>query len=531
MMRVRDAVLFSLLLLSVAQIKPCAAQDAATVATEHGSVAGITDGQVTKFLGIPYAAPPVGNLRWRPPQIPAPWTGRLNAASFGARCPQSAVVGEFSAPSLAEDCLFLNVFVPVRRDPARRYAVMVWIPGGGFFAGGSNDYDPSSLVAAGDVIFVSINYRIGLLGYLAQTDLDREEPGAANYGLMDQRLALQWVQRNIAAFGGDPGNVTIFGESAGAISVYAHLTSRESDGLFHKAILQSGFTRYAPSPLASPRSVITPLAEAVRYGDRFAAAMGCTTDVPTCLRLLPVEAIVNGQMPFIAGLITGATDVPPDLHAAIEAGHVNRVPVINGTNHDEWRWPIARTELRIGRPLSEDQYGEALRNFFGDLASRIEAEYAPRSFGSPSQALAAAETDAYFSCGALRNNALMARHAPVYGYEFNARDTPMYMPAASFPYGAAHTQELQFLFPQFRGGSGVVRPLTPDQNALAVIMVRYWSNFAKNGDPNGEDLPSWPRINSTQEALQSFDVPRPSPLDAARFGVDHRCAFWNAVLP
>ena len=408
---------------------------------------------------------------------------------------------------------------------------MVWIPGGGFFAGGSNDYDPSRLVIDGDVVFVSFNYRVGLLGFLAQTDIDGEGHAFGNYGLLDQQLALRWVRDNIAAFGGDPDSVTIFGESAGAISVYGHLVSPGSKGLFHKAILESGFTRYSPSPLASPRSVITPLADAVRYGARFASAMGCVKDVPACLRKLPVDAITGQQMPFISGLITQAAGVPADLQSTLESGAFNRVPLINGTNHDEWRWPIARTELRTGTPLAASQYAEALRSFFGDLAPEVEAEYALRSFGSPSEALAAAETDAYFSCGALRNDLALAQFVDLYGYEFNVSDAPIYMPDASFPYGAAHTMELQFLFPMFRGGSGVAHPLTPEQGVLAREMVGYWSNFAKTGNPNGGDLSYWARMTPEQKVLLSLRTPRPVPLQAAAFGADHKCAFWAAMLP
>ncbi len=500
------------------------------VATSTGDVQGVAAGAITTYLGIPYAAPPVGDLRWRPPQAPAPWTATRKADAFGSRCPQTAAVGEFSAPSATEDCLFLNVFVPSSATAASRLPVMFWIPGGGFFAGGSNDYDPASLVTHGGVVVVSINYRLGLLGFLSQRDLDAEGHAFANYGLMDQQLALHWVHDNIARFGGDPDNVTIFGESAGAISAYGHMASPQSKGLFHKAILESGYIDYAEEPQASPRSVTTPLDKATGYGAGFAAASGCKDDVAACLRRLPVAEIIARQMPFISGLIIGGSTLPRPIDPVLREGSFNRVPVINGTNHDEWRWPLARTELNTGRPLTTDRYAGELAKFFGAIAPKVAAAYEPRAFGSASEALAAAETDAYFACAAIRYDGWMARYVPVYGYEFDDRHAPMYMPPASFPYGAAHTSELQFIFPMFHGGRGIAHPLTPAENELALTMARYWSNFARNGDPNGAGLPTWPRVTTEAVALESLNVPAPSPI-AASFNDDHKCAFWRTVLP
>ena len=502
------------------------------VAPKSGPVHGVASGAVTKYLGIPYAVPPVGDLRWKPPQPSAPWKNTRMADNFGSRCPQTEVVGEFSAPASNEDCLFLNVFVPSSAVVGGKRPVMVWIPGGGFFAGGSNDYDPTSLVAEGDVVLVlvSLNYRLGLLGFFSQPDIDAEGHPFADYGLMDQQLALRWVHDNIAMFGGNPDNVTIFGESAGAISVYGHMASPQSKGLFDKAILESGYTDYPEGPSATPRSVVTPLARASAFGAGFATAAGCKGDVAACLRHLTVEAIITRQMPFIAGLITGGPTVPRPIDTVLREGTFNRVPVINGTNHDEWRWPLARTEITTGKSLTADRYESELARFFGPGASKVADAYPPRAFGSPSEALAAAQTDAYFACGALRNDAWLAHHVPVYGYEFNDRDPPMYMPAVSFPYGAAHTTELQFLFPMFRGGRGIPHPLTAAEKGLSLTMVRYWTNFARSGDPNGAGLPAWPKVTPASPVLQSLNVPVPSPL-AASFSTDHKCAFWRGLVP
>ncbi len=503
------------------------AQAATLVTTTSGPVQGVAAGKMVKFLGIPYAAPPTGDLRWRPPAEAKHWDVVRPADKFGSRCPQTAAVGEFSAPSAAEDCLFLNVFVPTSAET--KHPVMVWIPGGGFFAGGSDDYDPTALVTAGDVVFVSLNYRVGLLGFFSQPAIDAEGHAIGNYGLLDQQSALRWVRDNIAAFGGDPSNVTIFGESAGAISVYGHLASPESKDLFHKAIIESGFTDYAEGPLASPRSVITPLAEANRLGSKFAAATGCSDGTAACLRRLPVETIINQQFPFISGLIIGGAAVQKPLDPMLREGTFNRVPIINGTNHDEWRWPAARAELRSGKPITVDRYAGELTNFFGEAAPKVANEYPASRFNSPTEALAAAETDAYFSCGALRNDQWMAHYVPVFGYEFNDSHAPMYMPTASFPYGAAHTIELQFIFPGFHGGRGTAHPLSAAESALSMTMVRYWSNFATSGDPNGPGVPTWPKLMPESDAILSLNVPTPSPLGSS-FVADHKCPFWSALL-
>ncbi len=246
------ALLCAIGLVAISAIWPAAA---AVVQTNQGKLRGLEAHGIEKFLGIPYAAPPIGALRWMPPQPHAKWSGVLNATEFGNHCAQTArVVG---TPSSSEDCLFLNVFAPTPTNSgkplidstqaqnsidARGRAVMVWIHGGAFTAGESDDFDASDLATIGDVVVVTINYRLGALGFLAHPALTAESPNHAsgNYGILDQQLALHWVQQNIRAFGGDPGNVTIFGQSAGGLSVLADMASPSAGGLFHKAIIQSG---------------------------------------------------------------------------------------------------------------------------------------------------------------------------------------------------------------------------------------------------------------------------------------------------
>src|SRR5690349_6433505 len=296
-----------------------------------GPVAGVVTPAMLEFLGIPYAEAPVGDLRWAPPEPHAPWTTPLDASTFGSPCPQTP--SAFGIPSSTEDCLFLNVYVPHRktvpeRDLKRKRPVMVWIHGGAFQVGSAGNYDPTKLVTAGDVIVVSINYRLGALGFLAHPALSAESPAgiSGNYGILDQQLALRWVQDNIAGFGGDPKRVTIFGESAGGISVHTQLASPLAAGLFRRAIVQSGAVFAQPT-----------LQAAEALGQHSADALGCSDQTAACLRALSVDDVLANQpsglqttSPVIDGVV-----LPLPLRDAFQNGAFNRVPVMQGSNHDE----------------------------------------------------------------------------------------------------------------------------------------------------------------------------------------------------
>jgi para-nitrobenzyl esterase len=306
------------------------------ISTAGGTVGGKAAGPMNAFLGIPYAAPPVGNLRWRPPHPAARWLGIRQATSFGPNCPQPP--SQFGLASTSEDCLYLNVFTPAGTH-RRNLPVMVWLHGGSLLVGESNDYDPARLVRDG-VIVVTVNYRLGALGFLADPALaDRPGGPSGNFGLEDQQAALRWVQRNIRGFGGDPANVTLTGESAGGLSVLAQLASPGARGLFARAISESGTYNLTQEPLATVEAA----------GEAFAAKVGCTSQAAAaCLRHLPVSAIVDsedftGYRPDIDGRV-----LTQSIGAALASGQFNRVPVINGTNHDEWRLFVARSELPPG---------------------------------------------------------------------------------------------------------------------------------------------------------------------------------------
>jgi para-nitrobenzyl esterase len=474
--------------------------------TANGAVRGLANGPADEFLGIPYAAPPVGALRWQPPQPAASWSGVRAATQFAPHCPQ--VAGPFGQASTSEDCLYLNVFTPATGG---FHPVMVWIHGGALVSGESNDYDPTALVADG-VTVVTINYRLGALGFLAHPALADTNGQSGDYGLMDQQAALRWVQRNIASFGGDPHNVTVFGESAGGLSTLSQVASPEARGLFQKAIVESGSYNLTQASLAA----------AEQAGEAFATKAGCVSQTAACLRSLPVSTILADQ--DAAGYTPNINTeiLPQSLGTAFATGDFNRVPIINGTNHDEWRLFVALSELE-GNPVTAANYQSMISATLGvppAAAAVIAAEYPLSAYPSPSVALGALGTDAIFACPALAIDASVSRFVPTFAYEFNDENAPEdFLPPVSFPYGAAHASEIQYLF----GLPTAAFPgtLTAAQQQLAAIMKRDWTTFAKFGTP------FWPAFNALTQKMQSL-VP-PVPQTETGFAAAHKCAFWTAL--
>src|SRR5690242_12339515 len=308
-----------------------------TVVTSGGAVRGAVVPGGYEFRGLPYAAPPTGSLRWRPPQPPAHWPGVRDATSFAPSCPQNPAANPFLPRGpVSEDCLYLNVYTPTLRHDAS-HPVLVWIHGGGLTQDAGPNYDPAKLAADG-IVAVTINYRLGALGFLAHPALASRPGGpAGNYGLMDQQTALRWVQANIARFGGNQHDVTLAGESAGGLSVLAHLVSRGSRGLFQRAIIQSGSFALSQQPLA----------DAEASGEDFAAKAGCPDQTAQCLRHLPVSALLAAQnRVYIPGVVDGQVLTEP-IGTALAAGRFARVPILNGTNHDE-----ERIFVSFGRAIS-----------------------------------------------------------------------------------------------------------------------------------------------------------------------------------
>lgn len=498
--------------------------DRALVHTESGWVKGEVTPTVKKYLGIPYAAPPVGERRWRPPQPVPRWKGVREATQFASHCPQPA--SPFGLPSTNEDCLYLNVYTPnhkgLLRDLLHDRPVMVWIHGGALFLGESNDYDPTRLVEREDVIVVTINYRLGFLGFLAHPALSAESPygGSGNYGLMDQQAALAWVQRNIRRFGGDPKKVTIFGESAGGLSVHAQLASPRAAGLFHRAIVQSG--AYA---LDHPT-----LAVAETIGTGAAVALGCADQTAACLRAVPVETLLahqgsGGFVPNVDGHV-----LPQTIRQALASGDFNKVPVMQGTTHDEWRLFVGLQHDLVGNPVTPANYVDAIAALGippATAAFLAGSVYPLDAYPSPGIALGALGTDVVFACNARASVRLLAPHVPTYAYEFNDPNAPpLFLPPVSFPYGAYHAAEIQYVLgvrPSLP--PALVPAFTPEQERLSDHMVNYWGNFAKYGNPNGRGSPLWRRYDPAADAVQSLAPP--TPAVKTDFAADHKCGFWT----
>ncbi len=482
------------------------------VPTATGLVQGKAAGPVSESLGIPYAAPPVGALRWQPPQPAAPWHGIREATSFAPHCAQPG--SPFGVASTSEDCLYLNVYAPAGAR-GRNLPVMVWIHGGSLVVGESDDYNPAALVRHG-VIVVTINYRLGLFGFLADSALaDRPGGPSGNYGLMDQQAALRWVQRNIRGFGGEARDVTVFGESAGGLSTLAQLVSPGARGLFARAIAESGTYDLTQASLA----------EAEATGAAFAAKVGCASNTAACLRSLPVSTILDntsmtGYEPDVDGAVLTQSIGP-----ALASGQFSHVPVIIGTNHDEWRLFVALEELEGAPPVTAANYQAEIEATLGVPAAAalaIAAEYPLSDYSSPAVALGAVGTDAIFACPGLSAEDSLSGYTPTYAYEFNDENAPeLYLPPVGFPYGAAHESEVQYLFAL----SNVAYPatLTPAQQRLAAVMKGDWTNLATFGAPG----PGWPRFTTSDPQWQSLVPPRPQ-LETD-FAAEHHCAFWAAA--
>jgi para-nitrobenzyl esterase len=504
-----------------------AADPAAFALTDNGFVRGIVTATTREFRGIPYAAAPVGELRWSPPQRHARWTTVLDATQFANHCPQR--FGAFGRATDTEDCLFLNVFTPNERpgdrdDHASSHGlrpVMVWIHGGALVTGESDDYDATRLVEQGDVIVVTINYRLGALGFLAHPAFTAEAPDHAsgNYGLLDQQEALRWVGRNIVRFGGDPSRVTIFGESAGGLSVHSQLASPGSHDLFHRAIVQSGAYQLAVPDLAAGEAA----------GAAFAAGAGCTDQSATCLRGLSVAQVLAAQGPsFAASPVIDHKVLTQSIGAAFASGQFNRVPVIEGANHDEWRLFVGGAELVTG-PLTAADYPAAIQATLGvptPVAAFLAAQYPAAGFPSPGLALSALGTDAIFACNARFAAQLLSPFVPTFAYEFNDEDAPQrFLPPVSFPYGAAHASEIQYLF-----GLPVAVPapaLDAGQQQLSAAMIAYWTTFARTGQPSSSGTPFWAQYQTSSDTMQSLVPAAPRPETG--FAADHRCALWDSL--
>ncbi len=471
--------------------------EAGPVSVTGGLVAGCAAPEnegISVFRGLPYAAPPTGDLRWRPPSPLIPWSGIRDATSFGPACPQppGGLISMFGIKENAptdEDCLYLNVWTPARSF-AQRLPVMVWIHGGGFRIGAADNpmYNGVNLAAAG-VVVVSLNYRLNVLGGFAHPALSQESRKGAsgNYGLMDQIAALRWVQDNIAAFGGNPNNVTIFGESAGSRSVSVLVASPQARGLFHRGICQSG----------ALRDVSGSLAEREAMGLEIAAKLGCDkSDDPIAALRSKTWRELHDAMPFDSNPIVDGWVIPEDPRALYEQGNTAKVPLIIGVNADE-ATIFDRTAKADFNTVAK--YRARISRDFGDAAPKILAAYAAPEDADAYNAMIALRTDQRMSLPA-RTQAdwLCDAGVPCYFYHFT-RVPPW---KAGEALGAHHGAEIAY---EFGGGVRCGQftanaDLSDTDRCLTDAIMGYWTNFAATGDPNGDELPAWPRYESGTEA-------------------------------
>ena len=494
--------------------------DPSVVKTTAGLVRGVATLDKRNFAGIPYAAPPVGPLRWQPPQPVAPWQGVRDATKVGPRCLQDEGSDLEMGRGADEDCLTLNVWTPPPSNEPR--PVMVWIHGGAFINGNGGMYDSRWLVDRGNVVVVTINYRLGALGFLAHPSLGAKGT-VGNYGLQDQQAALRWVRDNIAAFGGDPGKVTIAGESAGAMSVCDHMVAPDSAGLFRAAIIQSG-----------PCQAQLALPAAERISEAYARDAGCVdpATAAACLRALPADRLRKpvwydriGE-DTLSGPVTGTSVLPEDPMVAFANGRAADVPVLIGTNRDEFTLFAALQYLRGARRYEPAEYPGLLADTFGADAPAVGTRYPLERYGgSAALAYSASVTDGVFACVADRMTDELAPTNDVYTYEFNDPNppTPEPMRTLPFPVGASHSLELRYLF-----DVGGAPPLNSVQQQLSNQMIDYWTNFVKNSDPKTEGQPDWPEAGDPPAVNRLSLQPDGSRL-STEFDNEHQCGFWAGL--
>ncbi len=479
-----------------------------TVRTASGLIRGVTEGDVSSYKGIPYAAPPIDENRWRPPQPVTPWKEVRDATKACADCPQRAWPG--STATISEDCLFLNVWAPATATKKSKLPVMVWIHGGGFTGGsGSGPGAAGDAFAKQGVILTTINYRLGRLGHFAFPALSKEHPEEfkGSYAYMDQIAALKWIQENIAAFGGDPNNVTIFGFSAGGVSVHSLLTIPAAKGLFHKAISESGGGRdgvLTGRPIRQENADAFYTTSAETIGINFARKHKIeSTDAAGLakLRFLSVEEIVDGGQEndssgvrTYSGPILDGKLVVETAESAYKAGRQARVPLI-----------IGNCSAEIGGAfVSNANTKEGLFLLFGELEAEAKAAFDPEGNKEFAEVITKFNTDWVWGEPArMAARAFVAQRNPAYMYQFG------YVPATMRErarYGAGHGSEVPFVFNTLNARWGVSTGPTPGEKELAGIMNSYWVNFAKTGNPNGRGLPLWPLYDTQKEEILDIEL-------------------------
>ena len=472
----------------------CGVASAAPVLIESGALQGVDAKGLTIYKGVPYAAPPVGEFRWREPQPVRPWTGVRKAVAFAPACMQTGVSmpGE-TPPEVSEDCLYLNLWAPARRA-TQRLPVLVWIHGGGYTNGSAAMplYWGDRLARKG-IIVVTIAYRLGPLGFLAHPELTSESrhQSSGNYGLMDQIVALEWVHKNIAAFGGDPKRVTIAGQSSGSISVSILMASPLAKGLFQRAIGESGGL-FEPIQLA-PKYL---LANAEKDGEKFAALLGASSIKE--LRQLPAARLTRNDGDITHPVIDPYL-LPQSPYDAFASGRQNDVPLLLGSNAEEARALVKVTGITAGSFTSD------IANSFGSLPPALMAAYPHTTDEEARTARLEFERDLRFGWDMWAWARLQAAtgQGPVYYYSFQQRP-PFPKDSVYAGWGASHFAELWYVFDHLDQSPW---HWTSADRKLAEEISNYWVSFARSGNPNGPGLPAWPAFENTQSKVQYLGNP------------------------
>ena len=491
------------------------------VSTDKGDVRGEARSMVTSFKGIPFAAPPVDDLRWKAPAEAEAWTDVLDATEFGGSCTQGTGWDPgYEEPTLNEDCLYLNVYRP--SNDSADLPVFVWNHGGGNVAGAGRDTNPDRFVTRSDVVFVTINYRVGAMGWLDTSELEADNPdgSAGNFGLLDQQAALRWVEANIGAFGGDADNVTLAGQSAGASNTCAQLASPGAEGLIDRAILQSGGCS-ARAPEVAQES-----------GAQFATALECTDSATQveCLRGKTPEEVLAAQTEFRqSGPVAGNEVLPIDPLQLLKDGTLTDVPVIVGGTSDESQQSVFGSYDYLGNPLTEETLAGLIETNYPDAAADVAAAYPVANYVSPSVTWGDIQSDQR----ACRDQTLrdrLAGNTETYAYEFAEQDGPPFTSiwrlGVDYPFGATHVNDLGYLWDYL----GTSLPFSTDQLSLSNQMISYWSSFATTGAPEVEYAPQWPIHEDGGELLQ-FAAPSAEVVSHETIDTEHGCALWDEVSP
>jgi len=518
-------------LLALSQPILALADETPIVRTAQGDIQGARIAGVVQYRGIPYAKAPVGALRWVAPQTPEPWAGVRDGAQFGPACPQAPEVIADNGPH-SEDCLLLNVYVPPGSSAQPR-PVFLWVHGSGTVLGSGSYYDAAKLALATDAVVVTFNYRLGALGWLWTSGMQSEKKGG-NFALQDQQAAMQWVQRHIAAFQGDPQRVTLAGQSIGANSVSVHLASPTAAGLFQRALVASGVE---PPGLASSST-------AAQSGDGFATKLGCpaSAEQMACLRQRSVDDILRVS-PTYADI--GRVGVPwhnfvdgslitQDVFKAVSNRQFNQVPIMVGSVMDEGRGFIPFSFDLDGTPMTEAEYKTSVSGFVGaSLQPLLTGFLYPSSkLGGPNLAASQVFTDV-FAC---QSNELARRasaHVPVYMYEFADRQAPTFYVDPFMDQGAYHASDLLYWFQTPTGGAPI--SLAPAQLRLSQQMQRYVKRFVHTGDPGsslgvGDTDVAWPRFNASRKPLLTLAPDATRVSDGGVFQKAHQCGTWSFFI-